>query len=72
VPEKPVVGPRAVTLRYDPRTGSVSLHDGGVPLRPPFCEGRIPAGTRFDEIRIGASAGAALTVNSLVIRVGGD
>lgn len=70
MPEEPVVGPRAVTLRYDPRTGHVSLHSGGLPLSPPFCEGKIPAGTRFDKIRIGASAGAALTVNSLVIRVG--
>jgi hypothetical protein len=72
MPAEPLIGPRTVTLRYDPRTGQVSLHDGGLPLRPPFCEGEIPAGTRFDGIRIGASAGAALTVNSLVIRVGGD
>jgi hypothetical protein len=71
-PEEPVLGPRTVTLRYDPRTGHVSLHDGGVPLKPPFGEGSIPAGTRFEEIRIGASAGASLTVKSLAIRVGGD
>jgi hypothetical protein len=71
-PEHPVAGPRTVTLRYDLHTGDVSLHEGGVPLKSPFCVGRLPAGTRFDEIRIGASAGAALTVNSLQIRIGGD
>lgn len=71
-PEHPVTGPGTVTLRYDLHTGDVSLHEGGVPLKAPFCVGRLPAGTRFDEIRIGASSGAALTVNSLLIRTGGD
>jgi hypothetical protein len=70
-PQDPVAGPRIVTLRYDSRSGCVSLHDGGIPLKPPFCTGRLPAGSCFDEIRIGASSGAALTVNSLTIRVGG-
>lgn len=72
LPEHPVIGPRIVTLRYDPYSGDVSLHEGGVPLKAPFCSGKIPAGIRFDEIRLGASAGAALTVNALEIRVGGD
>jgi hypothetical protein len=71
-PENPVSGARTVTLRYDIRDGAVSLHDGGVPLKPPFCQGRLPTGTGFDEIRIGASSGAALTVTSLEIRAGGD
>lgn len=71
LPEHPVAGPRTVTLRYDLRTGGVTLHDGGLPLKAPFCEGRLPPGSRFDEIRIGASAGAALTVTSLLIRSGG-
>jgi len=71
-PEQPVAGPRTVTLRYEPRTGTASLHEGGVPLKVPFCVGNLPPGTRFDEIRIGASAGASLTVNSLEIRAGGD
>jgi hypothetical protein len=70
-PEKPVVGPKVVTLRYDKRTGEVSLHEGGVPLRPAFCRGALPAGTTFDRFRIGASAGAALAVKSLVVRSGG-
>jgi hypothetical protein len=70
-PEKPIVGPRTITLRYDRRSGEVSLHEGGVPLRPAFCRGRLPAGTTFDRFRIGASAGAALAVNSLVVRSGG-
>ncbi|MDP3851298.1 MAG: hypothetical protein Q8Q59_12395 [Luteolibacter sp.] len=72
LPEHPVVGPRAVTLRYDSRSGDVSLHDGGMPLGIPFCTGKLPAGSRFDEIRIGASAGACLAVKSLHVRAGGD
>lgn len=71
IPETPVLGPRVVTLRYDVRTGEVTLHDGGFPLAVPFCRGGLPAGTRFDEIRLGASAGAALAVESLQIRSGG-
>ena len=71
LPQSPVVGPRMITLRYETRTGEVSLHEGGVPLRPAFCRGRLPAGTRFDRFRIGASAGAAMAVNSLVVRSGG-
>jgi hypothetical protein len=70
-PETPVSGPRVVTLRYEKRTGEVSLHEGGVPLRPAFCRGRLPVGTTFDRFRLGASAGAALAVNSLVVRSGG-
>lgn len=72
LPEQPVAGPRMVTLRYDPRTGDVSLHDGGVPLGQPICAGKIPPGGGFDEIRLGASSGAALAVKSLEIRVGGE
>jgi hypothetical protein len=72
LPEQPVVGPRAVTLRYDPRNGDVTLHDGGQPLKPPFCSGKIPAGLHFDEVRIGASSGAGFTVKSLDIRVGSE
>jgi hypothetical protein len=72
LPEQPLTGPRTVTLRYDRRSGEASLHDGGVPLKTPFCVGNLPAGTRFDEIRIGASSGAALTVNSLHVKVGGE
>lgn len=71
LPENPVVGPREITLRYDARTGAVSLHEGSVPLKAPFCEGKLPAGLRFDEIRLGASSGAALAVQSLQIRAGG-
>jgi len=72
LPGSPVVGPRTVTLRYDSITGDVSLHDGTVPLRSPFCAGKLPLGLQFDEIRLGASAGAALAVDSLQIRVGGN
>ena len=72
VPENPVSGPGVITLRYDPRSGDVSLHEGEVPLKPAFCSGKIPPHTHFDEIRIGASAGAALAVKSIHIRVCGD
>lgn len=72
LPEIPLLGPRIVTLRYDLRRGDVSLHEGGLPLKEPFCRGNLPAGSRFDEIRLGASSGAALTVKSLKIRTGGN
>jgi hypothetical protein len=68
-PERPVTGPRMVTLRYDRRSGEVSLHEGGLPPGPSICSGRIPPGTVFDEIRLGASSAAALAVKSLTIRV---
>jgi len=71
LPSKPVIGPKKVTLRYDCRTGDVSLHEGGVPLGPAFCSGRLPVGVTFDEVRLGASSNAALTARSLVILVGG-
>lgn len=70
LPGKPVIGPKTVTLRYDRRTGEVSLHEGKFALGPAFCRGKIPAGLTFDEIRIGASSSAALAVGSLVIRAG--
>jgi hypothetical protein len=69
IPDTPVTGPHAVTLRYDSHSGAVSLHDGTPPLAPPFCTAQLPPGTRFDEIRLGASAGAALAVDRLLIRV---
>lgn len=71
LPGNPVIGPRTVTLRYDHKTGDVSLHEGSVPLGPAFCSGKLPAGVSFDEVRIGASSSAALTVRSLVILGGG-
>ena len=72
IPEPPVVGARKVTLRDDRTTGEASLHDGGLPLKAAFCEGKVPAGLRFDEIRLGASAGTALMVDSLELRAGGE
>ncbi|MES2920732.1 MAG: hypothetical protein V4819_04265 [Verrucomicrobiota bacterium] len=71
LPGNPVIGPRKVTLRYDRKTGEVSLHEGSVPLGSAFCSGKLPAGVTFDEVRIGASSNAALTVRSLVILGGG-
>lgn len=72
LPGNRVVGPKTVTLRYDRTTGGVSLHEGGLPLGPAFCTGRLPPGTTFDEIRIGASSSAALAVKSLTLRTGGE
>lgn len=72
LPQKFLTGPRTVTLRYDRKSGSVSLHEGGLPLNPAFCAGFIPAGLSFDEIRIGSSANAGLSVRSLAIRTVGN
>lgn len=72
LPGNRVVGPKMVTLRYDCTTGGVSLHEGGLPLGPAFCAGKLPPGTTFDEIRIGASSSAALAVKSLTLRTGGE
>lgn len=71
LPGNPVLDPQKVTLRYDRTSGDVSLHQGGIPLGPAFCAGKLPAGVAFDEVRIGASSSAALTVRSLVILGGG-
>jgi hypothetical protein len=71
LPGKPVNGPRTVTLRYDETSGDVSLHEGKVPLAAAFCSGKLAPGTAFDEIRLGASSSAALTVNGLKIQTGG-
>ena len=71
LPGQRLVGPRTVTLRFDRRSGAVSLHEGGLPLGPAFCEGRLADQLTFDGIRIGASSSAALAVSSLVIRAGG-
>jgi hypothetical protein len=70
LPERPVDGLRNVTLRYDPRTGDVSLHEGGLPLGTVICAGKIPLGSSFDEIRLGASSGSVETLKAVDIRVG--
>lgn len=71
-PRRAVKGMSAVTLRYDQRTGDVSLHEGGLPLGAVICSGKIPPGSEFDEIRLGELAGSTLAVRGLDIRVGGD
>lgn len=71
LPGNPVEGSRTITLRYDVASGDVSLHEGKAPLSAAFCSGKLPAGTTFDEIRLGASSSAALAVGGLKIRVGG-
>ncbi len=70
LPKSPVIGPHTVTLCYNRNSGATSLHEGGLPLGPPFCAGSLPKGLEFDEIRIGASAEAVLALRSLTIRAG--
>jgi hypothetical protein len=70
MPKEKVSGAKTVTLRYQKSTGDVSLHEGIPPLRSAFCRGKLRPGVEFDEVRLGASAGAALDVRSLTIRIG--
>ncbi len=72
LPGKRVVGSKTITLRYDRTTGDASLHEGGLPLGPAFCSGKLPVGTTFDEIRLGASSKAALAVRAFTLRTGGE
>ena len=65
-------GSASMTLRYDASSGTVSLHEGGLPLKPAIYTGKIQPGTRFDEVRLGASAGAALAVTSLQVLSSGE
>ena len=69
-PKTPVTGPHTITLCYHRATGTVSLHQGALPLGPAFCQGKLPPGLDFDEIRIGASQGASLALRSLTVRAG--
>jgi hypothetical protein len=66
------IGSATMTIRYDSGTGSISLHEGGLPLKPAIYSGKISQGMRFDELRLGASAGAALSVTSLQVRSSGE
>lgn len=66
----PGKGMQTITLRYDQRTGDLSLHEGGLPLGAVICSGKIPPGSIFDEIRLGTSSGSALGVEAVDIRVG--
>ncbi|MEY5019203.1 MAG: hypothetical protein RLZ22_291 [Verrucomicrobiota bacterium] len=61
-------GSATMTIRYDSSNGAISLHEGGLPLKSAIYSGQISPGMRFDELRLGASAGAALAVTSLQIR----
>jgi len=70
LPKSPVIGPHTVTLCYNRNTGAASLHEGSLPLGPSFCVGKLPSGLDFDEIRIGASAEAAIALRSLTVRTG--
>ncbi len=67
---KNITGPRTVTLRYDQRSGEVSLHDGGIPLSAAFCKATLPVGTTFDEIRLSASEGGTLSLKGFTLRIG--
>jgi len=63
-------GPATMTLKYNFINGVVSLHEGGLPLGPPICSATLPAGSAFDEIRLGAAPGAAIAVSRLEFRLG--
>jgi hypothetical protein len=71
IPANPLLGAQTVTLRYDRRSGDVTLHEGGLPLANAFCSGKLPAGLSFDVIRLGASSNTALAVGGLTIQTGG-
>lgn len=69
LPETNLPGARKVTMRYDARTGLVTLHEGGLPLAAPFCRGWLDAGQTFDEVRLGAAYGAAIAVKGAEVRI---
>ena len=68
-PETLLPGARKVTMRYNVRTGLVTLHEGGLPLAAPFCGGWLKAGQDFDEIRLGAAYGAGIAVKAAEVRI---
>lgn len=71
-PAREIGGPRLITLRYERKTGIVSLHEGGFPLKPAFCQGVLASKPSFDGLRIAASASAALRVNRCAILESGE
>lgn len=69
LPERHLTGARKITMRYDVRTGMVTLHEGGLPLAAPFCRGWLNQGQDFDEVRLGAAYGAAIAVKGAEVRI---
>lgn len=69
LPATMVVGPRTVTLRYDWRDGTTSLHDGPQPGGAVLVRGHIPAGLAIDEVRLGCSPDAAIMARALSVRI---
>lgn len=69
LPEPKVVGARVVTMVYDWRTGTTTLHSGDNPGGPELVRGRIAARLPVDAIRIGASDDATINVRQVVVRL---
>jgi hypothetical protein len=68
IPARNITGPRTMTLRYDRRDGTVELHEGDKPGSEPLVRSKILPGQNFDQVRIGASAEASLSVASIKVR----
>ena len=68
MPEPYVTGPRTMTLRYDRRDGTIEVHEGPEPGADPLVRSKILPGLTFDQVRIGASAGASLGLSRLTVR----
>lgn len=68
MPEPRVTGARTMTLRYDRRDGTVEMHEGPEPGDEPLVRSKILPGMTFDQVRIGASAGASLGLSRLTVR----
>lgn len=68
MPEPRVTGARTMTLRYDRRDGTVEMHEGPEPGDEALVRSKILPGMTFDQVRIGASAGARLGLSRLTVR----
>jgi FecR protein len=69
LPDIPLLGPRKVTLCYDWRSGLVTLHEGDRPNGPALVRGHLSPGLVFDEVRIGSSPEATISVKSVLVQV---
>ena len=69
MPSPPLQGKRTVSLRYDYRTGLAELFEGLHCAGQPLASEWIPAGLKFDRLRIGNGEGGDLAVRRLEVRV---
>ena len=68
-PKQPVTGARAVTLRYDWKTGEVALFSGEKAVGKPLVEATLEKGLDFEQIRISGGKGGVICVDSLEVGV---